>query len=123
MNRKIYFAHPIKFYHTPDEQKVITAIKQTYPGFDIVNPADFNLPRTPFTSCADCMRTHMKPIFFKRLRYCDTFVIWRPINSCGIMCELHKAAELGKDLYEARIMKSNGRAYLNHTTIRSCHYV
>jgi len=35
---KIYFGHPITYYNTPAQSKLIKKIKATFPDFDVENP-------------------------------------------------------------------------------------
>lgn len=91
----IYFAHPIRTYHSKEEEDIIRLLLQVYPKAKIINPGTMPMV-SKFRGCEDCMKHAMRPIFFKQIKRCTIFVIWNPIDSCGIRCELHKAWELGK---------------------------
>jgi len=118
--KSIYFAHPIKTYATPQALKIRKALKQEYPGYQIVDPEDLNPPE-PWTSCRQCMDKHMGKIFFPAIEQCEKFAIWAPIITCGIECELHKAWELGKELIY--ISHQFGEVDLENTTLKELHYI
>lgn len=94
----VYFAHPIKSYASPDERYIIEAIKDRWKDCSVINPANVSLVKD-FKSCKKCMEDHMRAVFFPLLASADIFVIWDPVNSCGIECELHEAWRLGKECY------------------------
>ncbi len=99
-NKMIYFAHPIKTYKTRKESEILAGIRTSFPGHSIIDPADMKV--AGFVDCKDCMKNHMIPTFFKRIKECDILIIWGERNSCGIRCELNKAWELGKEVYEVQ---------------------
>lgn len=99
--KSIYFAHPIKSYHTTMEAEILRVIGDRFPGYRIINPADMRVSGG-FVNCKDCMNRHMRPKFFKKVAEANIFVVWGERDSCGIRCELHKAWELNKEVYEVR---------------------
>ncbi len=98
----IYFAHPIKSYHTNDEGHILRHLRTMYPNATIINPATTNNVGT-FENCHQCMQEHMIPIFFRYIKECTIFAIWKERDSCGIRCELNKAWELDKKIIQLSI--------------------
>jgi hypothetical protein len=35
---KLYFGHPVNFYNTPIEERLIGVIQQTFPGCEVISP-------------------------------------------------------------------------------------
>jgi len=95
MKERIYFAHPIKTYATPEALEVLKALKEEYPGYGIIDPEDHDISTT-WKSCSQCMQKIMKKSFFPLIEECSLFAIWAPISTCGIKCEFHYAWQLGK---------------------------
>lgn len=117
----IYFAHPVRFYSSRDEGIVLKHLHKRFPGYRIVNPKDISHPT--HSDCRQCMREIMIPVFFKAIAKCTLFVIWNPVNSCGIRCELHKAWELNKPVKKLSLspLSSTG-VYSESIELQEYHY-
>jgi len=95
----IYFAHPIKKYHTEEEKVIINLVRKRYPEYKIINPATIKVD-VAHQGCEQCMREIMRPIFFKQIAKCKKFLLWNATGSCGVICELHEAWRLGKEIIQ-----------------------
>lgn len=90
---KAYFSHPIRTYNSKSEKNILNFLNEKY---EVVNPADITIPR--LNGCINCMQAVMKKVFFPLIEECDVFAVWMPIPTCGILCEAHYAAQLGKKM-------------------------
>lgn len=86
---KIFFAHPIKTYATPESLEVLKALKEEYPGSTIIDPENYDIPEA--RSCEHCRIDIMGGLVFTLVEECQIFALWVPIATCEVECALHHA--------------------------------
>lgn len=94
---RIYFTHPIRTYGTPEALAVYQAIKRAYPAYEVIDPEELKSPGN-WQSCRQCMDKTMKKLYFPLIEKCEKLVLWNPIDTCGVQCELYHAWMTGKEI-------------------------
>jgi hypothetical protein len=95
----IYYAHPMKLYGTPWEQKELAQIRKRFPRRRIVNPASYEEhPEKLRDTVGFCL---------KLVEGCEIIVFRRFFGkvTAGVGKEVNHAVKLGKPVYEI----ANGR--------------
>lgn len=92
----VYYAHPMKLYGTPWEQKELSQIRERFPRRRIVNPASYNgHPEKLRDTVGFCL---------KLVEKCEIVVFRRFYGkvTAGVGKEVNHALRLGKPVYEIK---------------------
>lgn len=96
--KAIYFSHPKRMYNQPLPMKVWQELHRTYPGYTIIDPANFKPERTGIKpTCRECMN-HLNDVLFPLIDNCEKVAVWPVYNTCELTCELVHAFMQGKEL-------------------------